>query len=238
MLKPIQSVAVLTAATFAAISTGSIAQDTAPDDKLQEVVITGTTRPVEAIRSSNAISLFNEAALQQLDPQSVGELVRSIPGFHAEDSGGEVGNNITPRGFPLTKQAQFTALQRDGMNVYYDQGILFAQADRFTRLSNSSAARRRSAAAHPRYLWAARRRATSISFARRPRRGRRNRRRRSVRYQQRAPLRVRLMDRRGVVRSNELCSRCLVSRRRFTRSPGFTANREARSCQSEALVRR
>jgi iron complex outermembrane recepter protein len=136
MVKPIQGVAVLTAAAFAAISTGSIAQEAAPDDKLQEVVITGTTRPVEAIRSSNAISLFNEAALQQLNPQSVGELVRSIPGFHAEDSGGEVGNNITPRGFPLTKQAQFTALQRDGMNVYYDQGILFAQADRFTRLSD------------------------------------------------------------------------------------------------------
>jgi iron complex outermembrane receptor protein len=136
MSKPIRGMALIAAAAFATIATASIAQEASSDDKLQEVVITGTTRPVEAIRSSNAISLFNDAALQELNPQSVGELVRSIPGFHAEDSGGEVGNNITPRGFPLSKQAQFTALQRDGMDVYYDQGILFAGADRFTRLSD------------------------------------------------------------------------------------------------------
>ncbi|MFM9709699.1 TonB-dependent receptor plug domain-containing protein, partial [Streptomyces galilaeus] len=63
-------------------------------------------------------------------------LVRSIPGFHAEDSGGEVGNNIAPRGFPLSTQTQFTALQRDGLTVFYDQDILFSQEDRFTRVSN------------------------------------------------------------------------------------------------------
>jgi outer membrane receptor protein involved in Fe transport len=113
-------------------------QEATPADTegLAEIVVTGTTRPIEAIRSSNAITLFDQAALQDLNPQSVGELVRSIPGFHAEDSGGEVGNNITPRGFPLAKQAQFTALQRDGMDVFYTQGVLFAGSDRFTRLSN------------------------------------------------------------------------------------------------------
>jgi len=87
-----------------------------------------------------------------------------------------VGNNITPRGFPLTKQAQFTALQRDGMNVYYDQGILFAQADRFTRLSNFVG----SAPGGPRRLILdiCGQRAGGLHqfhFARRPRRGRRNR---------------------------------------------------------------
>lgn len=102
----------------------------------ETIVVVGTRSAVKAIRSSNAVSLFNEATLKKLAPSSVGELVRSIPGFHAEDSGGEVGNNIAPRGFPLSTQTQFTALQRDGLTVFYDQDILFSQEDRFTRVSN------------------------------------------------------------------------------------------------------
>lgn len=103
---------------------------------MESIIVTGTSRPKEKIRSSNAISTFNTASLEQLNVQSVTELVRSIPGLFVEDSGGEVGNNITPRGFPLTTQMEFTALQRDGMTVFYNQDILFTQSDRFTRLSN------------------------------------------------------------------------------------------------------
>lgn len=102
----------------------------------QEIVIVGSRRAVEQIKSSNAISVFNEEALTAIAPASIASLARSIPGFHAEDSGGEVGNNIAPRGFPLSTQTEFTALQRDGMVVFYDQDILFSQSDRFTRFSN------------------------------------------------------------------------------------------------------
>ncbi|RME62436.1 MAG: Plug domain-containing protein, partial [Alphaproteobacteria bacterium] len=104
--------------------------------EMESIIVTGTMRPKEKIRSSNAISTFNAASLEQLNVQSVTELVRSIPGLFVEDSGGEVGNNITPRGFPLTTQMEFTALQRDGMTVFYNQDVLFTQSDRFTRLSN------------------------------------------------------------------------------------------------------
>ena len=115
--------------------------NTAPDRAAdaasqQDIVVVGSRQNVRQIKSSNAITLFSEQKLIELAPASIGALVRSIPGFHAEDSGGEVGNNITPRGFPLTTQTQFTALQRDGMVVFYDQDLLFAQSDRFTRFSN------------------------------------------------------------------------------------------------------
>lgn len=102
----------------------------------ERVIVTGTGRPKEKIESTNAMTTFNETAIERLAPHSVGELVRSIPGFHAEDTGGETGNNVAPRGFPLSTQTEFTALMRDGMTVFYNQDILFTQNDRFTRLSN------------------------------------------------------------------------------------------------------
>ena len=103
---------------------------------LEEVIVTATTRPKQKINSTNAITTYNEEKLERLAPSSLGELVRGIPGFHAEDTAGETGNNIAPRGFPLTTQTEFTALQRDGLTVFYNQDILFTQSDRFTRLSS------------------------------------------------------------------------------------------------------
>lgn len=102
----------------------------------EQIIVTGTSRPKEKIESTNAMTTFGEQKLERLAPHSVGELVRSIPGFHAEDTGGETGNNVAPRGFPLSTQTEFTALLRDGMTVFYNQDILFTQNDRFTRLSN------------------------------------------------------------------------------------------------------
>ena len=110
--------------------------ETKSDLGFERIIVTGTSRPKEKIESTNAMTTFNEAKLEQLAPHSVAELVRSIPGFHAEDTGGETGNNVAPRGFPLSTQTEFTALLRDGMTVFYNQDILFTQNDRFTRLSN------------------------------------------------------------------------------------------------------
>ena len=102
-------------------------QEAKSDLGFERIIVTGTSRPKEKIESTNAITTFNEAKLEQLAPHSVAELVRSIPGFHAEDTGGETGNNVAPRGFPLSTQTEFTALLRDGMTVFYNQDILFTQ---------------------------------------------------------------------------------------------------------------
>jgi iron complex outermembrane recepter protein len=104
--------------------------------EFEKIIVVGTSRPKEKIESINAITTFNEQKIERLAVHSVAELVRSIPGFHVEDTGGETGNNIAPRGFPLSTQTEFTALLRDGMTVFYDQDILFSQSDRFTRLSS------------------------------------------------------------------------------------------------------
>ena len=102
----------------------------------EELIVTATSRPKAKIETTNATTTFSEEKLTQLAPDSVVELVRSIPGFHAEDTGGETGNNIAPRGFPLSTQTEFTALLRDGMTVFYNQDVLFSQSDRFTRFSS------------------------------------------------------------------------------------------------------
>lgn len=113
-------------------------QPKADNDNLgfEQIIVTGSSRPKEKIESTNAMTTFDEQKLERLAPHSVGELVRSIPGFHAEDTGGETGNNVAPRGFPLSTQTEFTALMRDGMTVFYNQDVLFSQNDRFTRLSS------------------------------------------------------------------------------------------------------
>jgi len=113
-------------------------QPKAENDNLgfEQIIVTGSSRPKEKIESTNAMTTFDEQKLERLAPHSVGELVRSIPGFHAEDTGGETGNNVAPRGFPLSTQTEFTALMRDGMTVFYNQDVLFSQNDRFTRLSS------------------------------------------------------------------------------------------------------
>jgi outer membrane receptor protein involved in Fe transport len=132
----------IVAAAMASMSAISVAQESealpGAKDKLdfEQIIVTGTSRPKEKIESTNAMTTFSEDAIERLAPHSVGELVRSIPGFHAEDTGGETGNNVAPRGFPLSTQTEFTALLRDGMTVFYNQDVLFTQNDRFTRLSS------------------------------------------------------------------------------------------------------
>lgn len=129
-------------AVLASVSSFGYAQEAenkepANDDlDFEQIIVTGTSRPKEKIESTNAMTTFGEQAIERLAPHSVGELVRSIPGFHAEDTGGETGNNVAPRGFPLSTQTEFTALLRDGMTVFYNQDVLFTQNDRFTRLSS------------------------------------------------------------------------------------------------------
>ncbi len=103
---------------------------------LDEIVVVGTSQPKEKLEVINAVTTFNEEKLKRLAPNSIGDLVRGIPGFHAENTGGETGNNIAPRGFPLSTQQEFNAILKDGLTVFYNQDILFTQGDRFTRFSS------------------------------------------------------------------------------------------------------
>ncbi|MBR9911471.1 MAG: TonB-dependent receptor [Gammaproteobacteria bacterium] len=128
---------VCASALLAAAPMNALAQDIQSSGlSMEEVITIGTAKPKQKIESTNATTTFNSESMERLAPMSVGELVRSIPGLHAEDTGGETGNNIAPRGFPLTTQMEFTALHKNGMAVFYDQDILFTQADRFTRVSS------------------------------------------------------------------------------------------------------
>jgi len=120
---------------MAPLGTAWAEEESASGLNMEEIITVGTAKPKAKIESTNAVTTFDEMKMERLAPASIGELVRAIPGFHAEDTGGETGNNIAPRGFPLTTQMEFTALQRDGMTVFYNQDVLFTQADRFTRAS-------------------------------------------------------------------------------------------------------
>ena len=118
------------------------AQETAPQDSVRtssidQVVITGNSNPKKKIESSTAISTFNAKEIQKQNPISAAALLQRVPGFAVETSGGEVGNNLFARGIPSAGAYEFVQVQEDGLPVFEDGALQFANADNFFRVDNS-----------------------------------------------------------------------------------------------------
>lgn len=118
------------------------AQETIPQDSVRvssidQVVITGNSNPKKKIESSTAISTFNAKEIQKQNPISAAALLQRVPGFAVETSGGEVGNNLFARGIPSAGAYEFVQVQEDGLPVFEDGALQFANADNFFRVDNS-----------------------------------------------------------------------------------------------------
>lgn len=118
------------------------AQETTPQDStrtasIDQVVITGNSRPKPKIESSTAISTFSAKEIQKQNPISAAALLQRVPGFAVETSGGEVGNNLFARGIPSAGAYEFVQVQEDGLPVFEDGALQFANADNFFRVDNS-----------------------------------------------------------------------------------------------------
>ncbi|WP_231433786.1 MULTISPECIES: TonB-dependent receptor plug domain-containing protein [unclassified Chryseobacterium] len=75
-----------------------VAQDSARVSSIDQVVITGNSRPKPKIESSTAISTFTAKEIQKQNPINAAALLQRVPGFAVETSGGEVGNNLFCKG--------------------------------------------------------------------------------------------------------------------------------------------
>lgn len=104
---------------------------------LQEVIVTGTTNPKRKIESSIAITTLSSGAIKDRAPMSTADLLQSIPGFVAESSGGVVGNNLFARGIPSAGAYEYVQIQEDGLPVFEDGALQFANIDNFYRLDNT-----------------------------------------------------------------------------------------------------
>lgn len=119
------------------------AQETAKDslksNDIDQVVITGNSKPKAKLESATAISTFTAKEIQKQNPISAAALLQRVPGFAVETSGGEVGNNLFARGIPSAGAYEFTQIQEDGLPVFEDGALQFANADNFFRVDNTTA---------------------------------------------------------------------------------------------------
>lgn len=104
---------------------------------LKEVVVTGSSAPRSKLESSVAITTLGAKAIEDRAPSSTAALLQTIPGFVVEASGGEIGNNLFARGIPSAGAYEYVQIQEDGLPVFEDGALQFANADTFYRLDET-----------------------------------------------------------------------------------------------------
>lgn len=114
-------------------------KDSLKSNDIDQVVITGNSKPKAKLESATAISTFTAKEIQKQNPISAAALLQRVPGFAVETSGGEVGNNLFARGIPSAGAYEFTQIQEDGLPVFEDGALQFANADNFFRVDNTTA---------------------------------------------------------------------------------------------------
>ncbi len=110
-----------------------------PPDVLNfsEVVVTGMVNPRQKIESSVAITTVNIDEITLRAPRNTADLLKAIPGFYVESSGGEGGNNLFARGIPADGSFRYVSLQEDGLPVFEDGELMFGNADLFLRVDET-----------------------------------------------------------------------------------------------------
>lgn len=103
------------------------------------LVVTGTRNPQTKRESSVAITTINDQQIAEREPRSTADLLRVVPGFYVESSGGEVGGNLFARGLPADGSYRYVALMEDGMPVFDATELFFVNADIFVRVDENVA---------------------------------------------------------------------------------------------------
>lgn len=104
---------------------------------LDEIVVTGSSTPRSKLESSVAITTMNAKSIEERAPISTAALLQTIPGFVVEASGGEIGNNLFARGIPSAGAYEYVQIQEDGLPVFEDGALQFANVDNFYRLDET-----------------------------------------------------------------------------------------------------
>ena len=109
-------------------------KDSVKTNDIDQVIITGNSNPKKRIESSIAITTLKSAEIQERAPQSTADILQYVPGFVAESSGGEVGNNLFARGIPSAGAYEYVQIQEDGLPIFEDGALQFANVDNFQRI--------------------------------------------------------------------------------------------------------
>ena len=101
---------------------------------LDEVIVTAVPgNPSSKLDTSLSVSTLTPDEIAQSDPSSAADIIRDIPGFRAQASGGEGNANISARGLPMHGGSKYVQLDEDGLPVLQFGDIDFATADQWLR---------------------------------------------------------------------------------------------------------
>jgi len=100
---------------------------------LDAVIVTATFSERTQFESPLSITSVDSKGLQRLASNSQADILRIVPGIHAEGGGGEVASNVFVRGMPSGGQYQFTPLQIDGVPVLSAFGLNSSAHDVYFR---------------------------------------------------------------------------------------------------------
>lgn len=114
--------------------TGGRARLTDIDLFPEEITITGSAQGTKKLESTYAVSTLGEQTLETIKPLNTVDLLTQVPGFWAESSGGEGGNNVFARGIPAAGSFRYVALYEDGLPLYEEPETAFLNGDILSRL--------------------------------------------------------------------------------------------------------
>lgn len=104
---------------------------------MEEIVTIACRNPFMKLESSVAITTANNNQIAERAPHSTAELLKVIPGFYVESSGGEVSNNLFPRGIPQDGSYRYISMYEDGLPLFEASELAFANIDILMRLDES-----------------------------------------------------------------------------------------------------
>ena len=102
----------------------------------EDIVVTAQV-PDRKIRSSTAITTVDTKEIAARAPQNTADVMRVVPGFYVESSGGEVGGNLFVRGLPADGSYRYVSMMENGMPVYDSTELFFVNADIFYRIDEN-----------------------------------------------------------------------------------------------------
>ena len=105
--------------------------------QMDEAVVTGSFTERSKLESSVAITTLDAAGIEQANPQSTADLLKTIPGFYVESSGGEGGNNLFARGIPADGSFRYVTMQENGLPVFNSAELAFANIDQLYRVDET-----------------------------------------------------------------------------------------------------
>ncbi|WP_286272777.1 TonB-dependent receptor [Thalassotalea hakodatensis] len=90
-------------------------------ENYERILITGSAHDAKSIlRSTSAVTVYNKSTFISQGLPNSADMLKHVPGFWVEDSGGEANNNVAPRGLRGGEGFRFISVMEDGLPISYD----------------------------------------------------------------------------------------------------------------------